>query len=127
LFKRGKRSVRIGGSDKKGDVVFQNEVTNFERFQQFLKNVANKKEDKIRVTGYTDEGDPVYQDLQFDGQEIQYKYDNSNDKYGGQDRGIEKDVCSKIIDRESENGQVEYLVSGCSSNLEHFLLRVEKK
>jgi hypothetical protein len=89
--------------------------------------VANKKEDKIRVTGYTDEGDPVYQDLQFDGQEIQYKYDNSNDKYGGQDRGIEKDVCSKIIDRESGSGQVEYLVSGCSNNLEHFLLRTEKK
>jgi len=112
---------------KRGDVVYQSEVINLERFEQFLSNLSKNKEDKIRVTGYTHEGDPIYQDLQFDGKVIQYRYDNSNDEYAGNDKGVKTDVCIKIVEQENEQGEVEYLISGCSKNQDHFLIRVGVK
>lgn len=109
---------------KRGDIVYQSDVINLERFEQFLSNLSNKKEDKIRVTGYTDEGDPIFQDLQFDGKVIQYRYDNSNDEFAGNDRGIQTDVCTKIIEKENIRGEVDYLISSCSNNQDYFLIRV---
>ena len=112
---------------KRGDIVYQSEVINLERFEQFLSNLSNNEEDKIRVTGYTHEGDPIYQDLEFDGKVIQYRYDNSNDEFAGNDRGVQTDVCTKIVKKENEQGEVEYLISGCSKNQDHFLIRVGVK
>ncbi len=111
---------------KRGDIVYQVEVANLDRFENFLNNLSNKKEDTIRVTGYTHEGDPIFQDLQFDGKAIQYTYDNSNDEYAGKDKGIEKDVCTEIIKKENEQGKVEFFVSGCSKGNDRFLISVEK-
>ena len=112
---------------KRGDIVYQNEVINLERFEQFLSNLSKNKEDKIRVTGYTDEGDPIFQDLQFDGKFIQYRFDNSNDEFAGNDRGIQTDVCTKIIEKENAQGTVDYLVSGCSKTPDHFLIQIGVK
>lgn len=112
---------------KRGDVVDQNEVINLKRFEQFLINLSYKKEDTIRVTGYTHEGDPIFQDLRFDGEVIHYTYDNSNDEYAGKDKGKETDVCKEVIGKENTQGEIEYLISGCSKNLEHILISVEKK
>ncbi|ETI66175.1 DUF4362 domain-containing protein [Neobacillus vireti] len=111
---------------KRGDIVYQGEAANLERFEQFLLNLSNKKEDTIRVTGYTDEGDPIFKDLQFDGKDIQYTYDNSKDEYGGKDKGIVKDVCTEITKKENEQGEVEFFISGCSKGNDGFLIRVEK-
>lgn len=111
---------------KRGDVVYQSEVDNFERFEQFLKKLSDKKEDSIRVTGYTHEGDPIFKDLQFDGKVIQYTYDYSNGEFAGNDKGIEKDVCTKITEKDTEQGDVEFLISGCSKGYDQFLIRVEK-
>lgn len=111
---------------KKGDVVYQYGVVNLERFKQFLINLSNKKEDTLRVTGYTHEGDPIFHDLQFDGKVIQYTYDNSNDEFAGNDKGIERDVCKEIIEKENAQGDVEFLISGCSKGNDRFLIRVEK-
>jgi Domain of unknown function (DUF4362) len=113
---------------KKGDVVYLNKVFNLARFEQFLTNLSNKKEDTIRVTGYTDEGDPIFQDLRFDGKLIHYRYDNSNDAFGGNNTGIVTDVCTKIIEEENVQGEIDYLISGCSKNPDnsYFLIRVEK-
>jgi hypothetical protein len=110
---------------KRGDVVYQNKVVNLERFEEFLINISNKKEDTIRVTGYTDEGDPIFKDLQFDGKVIHFTYDNTNDKFAG-DKGIEEDDCTGIIKEESEPGKIYFLISGCSKGNDRFLIRVEK-
>ncbi|WHY27775.1 DUF4362 domain-containing protein [Bacillus wiedmannii] len=112
---------------KKGDIVYQVKADNLERFEKFLDNLSNKKEDTIRVTSYTKEGDPIFEDLQFDGKSIQYTYDNSNDAYAGNDKGIETDVCTEIIKKENEQGQDDFFVSGCSKGDDRFLIRVEKK
>jgi hypothetical protein len=111
---------------KRGDIVYQDEVINIEKFEQFLINISNKKEDCIRVRGYTHEGDPIFQDLQFDGKVIEYSYDNSNDEFAGNNRGVETDVCTEIIEKENTQGEVEYLISGCSKKLDHLLISVEK-
>jgi hypothetical protein len=111
---------------KRGDVVYQVEVANLERFEQFLTNLSRKEEDTVRVTGYTDEGDPIFQDLHFDGNVIHYTYDNSNDEFAGKDKGKEKDICKQIINRENEQDEVEFLISDCSKGKARFLLRVEK-
>jgi hypothetical protein len=111
---------------ERGDVVYQNEVVNLERFEQFLINLSNKKEDTIRVTSYTHEGDPIFQDLRFNGKVIQYTYDNSNDEFAGNNKGIENDVCNEIIEKENAQGEVEFFISGCSKGNERFLIRVEK-
>lgn len=111
---------------KRGDIVYQDEVANFERFEKFLSNLSSKNEDSIRVTGYTHEGDPIFQDLQFDGKAIQYIYDNSHDEYAGNDKGIEKDNCTEIIEKENEQGEVDFFASGCSKGDDRFLFSVEK-
>ncbi len=111
---------------KRGDVVYQVDVANLDKFEQFLMNISRKKVDTIRVTGYTNEGDPIFQDLKFDGKAIQYTYDNSNDAYAGKDEAIEKAVCTEIIKKENEQAKVEYIVSGCSTGNDRVLIRVEK-
>lgn len=119
----------VFGSDeaiKRGDVVYRNEVVNLERFEKFLINLSNKKANTMRVTGYTHEGNPIFQDLRFDGEIIHYTYNNSNDKYAEKDKGKETDVCKEIIAKENTQGEIEYLISGCSKNLEHILIRIEK-
>jgi hypothetical protein len=114
---------------QKGDVVFLNKIFNFERFEQFLINVSKNKKDNIRVTGYTDEGDPIFKDLIFDGKEIQYSYDDSKDAFGGSKWRIKTDVCKKIIKEKNEQGDIEYIVRGCKKNnpdISYFLIRVAK-
>lgn len=114
---------------KKGDVVYQNKVHNFKRFEQFLTNLSNKKEDSIRVTGYTDEGDPIFKDIKYDGKVIRYTYNDSNDAYGGSEKGIKKDVCTNISEEENIQGEIDFIISGCTKNstdISYFLLRVPK-
>lgn len=63
--------------------------------------------------------------MHFDGNAIQYTYNNSNDKYAG-NRGREKDVCTEIIKKDNEQGEVEFFISGCSKGYDRFLISVEK-
>ncbi|WZX99124.1 DUF4362 domain-containing protein [Bacillus sp. FSL W7-1360] len=104
----------------RGDVVvdyFQDRVYNFETFERFIQSISSGKEDAIRLTSYTLEGDPIFQDVQFDGKGINYSYNNSYDQFGGDDRGIETDVCEGIIKEENEKGEADYLLTGCSEEL----------
>jgi hypothetical protein len=111
----------------KGDVVFIDPTySNIEKFDRFLTNLGSRKPDSIRITGYTDEGDPIFRDLKFDGEIISYTYDNSNDKFGGRDKGRRTDTCAKISSEETAQGQKLYKVSGCKKNdpkMSYYLLR----
>lgn len=99
-------------------------ITNLERFYNFIKNVDSRTKDKIRITMYTVEGDPIFLNLNFDGKQIQYTFDDSQDGFAGPDKGIKSSTCSDLEINNSENG-VEYFLSGCSSevgNTFHFLV-----
>lgn len=110
----------------RGDIVMADKTYHFDRFERFRLNVAVRAEDRIRITGYTDEGNPVYKDLWFDGTSIQYTYDNSNDEYGGSGRAIRTDECAGIALEKDSNGASSYILQGCQkndANIGYFLLR----
>jgi len=58
-------------------------ITNFSRFEAFLKNIQKQHADTIRITNYTIEGAPIFHDLLFDGSTINLVIDNSEDAYRG--------------------------------------------
>jgi hypothetical protein len=108
---------------KNGDIVNDHgEISNLDKFKQFMKNVNNGVKDKIRITSYTTEGDPIFDNLGYDGKKIKYTYDDSQDRYGGS--GIKSATCSDIERTNYENG-VEYHLSKCSSDIGHnFIFRL---
>lgn len=52
-----------------------------------MTDYETRKESKVRITGYTEEGAPIISDLNFNGKEIEYIFDNSRDKHGGKQKG----------------------------------------
>lgn len=110
---------------RRGDIVYQNKVKNIKRLNEFIANFSNNKPDTIRITVFTKEGDPIFQDLKFDEEAIQYNYDNSNDQYAGKGKGIKFDVCKSIAKKENDQNIFEYYLSNCTKNHEYFLIPVE--
>ena len=51
-----------------GDVVHvHGTFLNLDKWDGFLRNVEDKKEDRVRLTQYTIEGDPIFYELVYDG------------------------------------------------------------
>ncbi|MFJ8260674.1 DUF4362 domain-containing protein [Rummeliibacillus sp. NPDC094406] len=110
---------------KRGDVVQTSiSVNNFDRFINFFSNYNDEKADKIRITGYTIEGDPIFTDLNYDGKKILYTEDNSNDAYGAKE--IIKDVCNKIIEEKKEQRTIWYSLSSCSKDKSYLLISIDQ-
>lgn len=113
---------------KRGDVVYLSEVYNWDVFERFMANLSNNQPDRIRVTGYTDEGDPIFKDLVFDGKTIDYTYDDSNDAFGGPNKGVRTNTCSTVTSEDSQ-GEVRYSISDCTiydPEMGYFLLSTNK-
>lgn len=85
----------------RGDIVSWEKVYNLDKFEKFITNLSSKKADNIRVTSYTDEGDPIFKDLKFDGNVINYSYDTSNDAFGGSNTGVRTDTCSEVTSKKA--------------------------
>lgn len=99
-----------------GDVVvgLEGETKNFDRFEVFLESVDRGRSDEIRITTYTIEGDPIFYNLQYNGEQIVYTYDNTEDGYGS-GKGKRSTNCSQLNKLDTEDG-VEYRLSGCENN-----------
>jgi hypothetical protein len=113
----------------RGDIVSIEKVYNLDKFEQFITNLSSKKADSIRVTSYTDEGDPIFKDLKFDGSVISYSYDTSNDEFGGGSIGVRTDTCSDITSEKNAQGEIVYSISGCTNKnpeIDYYLLRTIK-
>lgn len=63
---------------------------NFHQWGSYCPLMRNK----VRIVNYTDEGDPIFQTLDYDGININYLFDDSNDKFGGSHKG-KKVMCVK--------------------------------
>lgn len=101
----------IETASERGDVVDEHgKVKNADRLDTFYRNTLAKKKDKIRVAHLTTEGDPIFNDLEFNGKEIKYKYDNSEDKFGNPD--IRKTTCKAFV-RSQAGAVMEYKLEGC--------------
>ncbi|WP_431801868.1 DUF4362 domain-containing protein [Halobacillus andaensis] len=57
-------------------------VKNTQYLDDFINNVNEQQEDEVRIVSYTDEGDPLFTYLSYDGDELTYKLDTSQDKQG---------------------------------------------
>jgi hypothetical protein len=78
--------------------IYYGGIENAERLMTFTKRVGQHKRDEMRITQLTKEGDPIYQDVRFDGKKYQYTHDNREDTYGNKE--VTKDTCKgyKLIE-----------------------------
>ncbi|MTH55346.1 DUF4362 domain-containing protein [Bacillus mangrovi] len=88
------------------------EVTNYNKFIQFINNLNTGKDnkEKIRVVRYTNEGDPILHDLEYDGKKIISTIDRTRDEFGTQQ--VDTTSC-KTIDSKEDEDKIEYVLSGC--------------
>lgn len=107
-----------------GDVVnLHGQFINLDKWSRFVKNVEEGNPDEVQITSYTIEGGAIFDDLTYDGEQIEYTFDNSKDAFGSPQKrtsfckGIEKAVTDK---------GTEYTLSGCdrpeSEQTFHFLI-----
>lgn len=103
---------------KNGDIIVGHlGPTNFEKIDSFITGFENQKASKLRITSYSEEGDPILSDLIYDGKQINYIFDNSRDKHGGKQKGKDKTSCNNIekrsVTREDSTKGFEYILTGC--------------
>jgi hypothetical protein len=94
-------------------------TANVDKLEAFYNDFNQKQNSQITIVHYTDEGDPVYLDLNYDGQTITYVYDNSWDGFGGEDKGVKETTCNMISLRTGsyETYGAEYFLSGCNADI----------
>lgn len=97
------------------------EVKNLERFQQFTEKIVGQERDHIRIIHYTTEGDPIYYDLNFNGEEIAFTVDSSQDQYGSGE--MAEVICTELAAAESIEG-MDYFLDGCEHAERQFILSV---
>ena len=91
---------------------------NMESFYEFRENMKLGTADRIRITAFTKEGDPIYKTIEYDGEVMTYTYDNSEDKFGGDDIGKKSDTC-RTIEGEQEGLQSQYYFTDCTTNADN--------
>ncbi|WP_224077492.1 DUF4362 domain-containing protein [Planococcus chinensis] len=85
---------------------------NFDRLDRFLQNFQQREPDHIKVIFYTTEGDPIYQDLEFDGKAIKSIYDSREDQYGSGE--VIETICTEFEAVET-GGNPDYILTGCEN------------
>ena len=112
---------------KDDDVMFNHEgeiTSNLDKLEKFIQNVKDGNEDKIRIVRNTTEGDPIFDTLNYNGENIKYTYDNSHDEFGGSDRGKKSATCTNLESEDTEKGS-KYYLSDCSSDIgNHFYFQI---
>ena len=98
------------------------EVTNLQRFEDFVLNVNAKQNDKIRIVSYTTEGGQILKDLIFDGNNIMYTIDTTRDQY--REQLVAATACQSIEKIESSELTV-YKINKCEEELDNYLLVVK--
>lgn len=100
------------------------EIENIKRFKEFLNNVEQGNNDSIRVVIYTVEGDPMLQELEYDGEVIKSITDTRRDKFG--EGSIFSTTCTSIeVVKTTE--MTEYILKGCENGLDNTILVTGKQ
>jgi hypothetical protein len=113
-------------------------LSNIGKLEEFHQSVQNKLKGQISIAQYTVEGDPIFIDLDFNGQTIKYTYDNSWDAFGGQGKGVRTVTCEVMNKRTGSYGESNgtvYTLDQCNRDIgysdtekkEYFLLFVPQK
>jgi hypothetical protein len=98
---------------QQGDVVnIHGQIRNLDQFTQFMKNVDDHVDTKLRIVQLTIEGDPIFYDLDYKNSKISYTFDESEDTFGGNKKM--KTDCTGIVSEKVERGTA-YKLAGCQS------------
>ncbi len=85
--------------------------------EDYLKN----KKDWIRVTRYGDEGEVIFQELFFNGNEIEYRLIQE-----GWDYGIKASSCKKLEKKEDPHSdKYYYVLQGCKGETEQEIILIK--
>lgn len=100
-------------------------IENADRFHEFTKRIAKHEKDEIRIMQRTIEGDPIYQNVRFDGQDYQYTHDNREDAYGTKE--VTKDKCKdfRVIETNTETTALLEKCEDRGGSIELFYLRYD--
>jgi len=110
-------------AENNGDVVnLHGRISNLDRWNQFLKDVAKGTPTEVHVTSYTIEGGAIFQDLNYDGTAIEYSFDNTKDAFGTPMRTIA--YCKGITQSKVEHG-TQYTLAQCDQDEQSFSFTVE--
>lgn len=108
-----------------GDVVdLHGQMSNIEKLDDFVANVQLGVKSAIRITRYTIEGDPIFYDLAFDENKIQYKFDNSMDTFGAAQK--RKLTCRSFTTKDAGE-RIHYTLSGCEGTAEDEVILSRKR
>lgn len=98
-----------------GDVVnVHGKLSNIEKWQTFVKNLESNNPDKVRITQYTIEGDPIFYELSYHGELINYTFDNSMDAYGS-DLKRPSTECTGLDVQQTEDERDGFVLKGCDN------------
>ncbi|OWR32407.1 hypothetical protein CDO73_02020 [Saccharibacillus sp. O23] len=93
-------------------------LTHIEKWTAFLEQVERQQPASVQVTKFTDEGDPIFHNLDYDGSRIHYAYDNSLDGFGTPDK--KQDTCRRLAGEPTANNPAEsrttYTLEGCDGS-----------
>ena len=107
---------------KNGDIVTTPERHNGDRFETFLTRVDQKKQDTIRITGYTTEGDAILEDVTYDGERFTYSLDSSRDEYGSQTDDRDKEICQNFEQQATDEGYT-FTLTDCKEGQNHEIFK----
>ncbi|WP_312472061.1 DUF4362 domain-containing protein [Neobacillus sp.] len=85
-------------------------LENIDRLNLFVENVHSGKDDKVRLTRYTIEGDPIFHDLTYHDAKLTIKMDTTKDKFGQGE--VTTNVCKGIQKQESDT-ETKYILEEC--------------
>ncbi|MFS1512708.1 DUF4362 domain-containing protein [Chengkuizengella sp. SCS-71B] len=89
-------------------------MTNIDIFMRFIENLGQGIKDEIKIVRYTEEGDPILRDIEFDGENIITTIDTTRDRFGkGQ---VSTFICKtiKVEEIEELNQYKHYLLNDCN-------------
>ncbi|MFC5470290.1 DUF4362 domain-containing protein [Cohnella suwonensis] len=97
-------------------------LANTDRWLDFLLDFGEGKPAEAHVVTYTDEGDPIFQDLLFEGGTIVYTTDTTMDKFGSPNRT--RSFCKGIDNSKTERGTM-YTLAQCEGDPANFSFELQ--
>ncbi|WP_052398894.1 DUF4362 domain-containing protein [Geomicrobium sp. JCM 19039] len=92
------------------------EGENVHLLEEFIVNMELGESDKVRVTQFTDEGDPIFIDLVYENNGLEVTYNDRHDEYA-KPYGTFTVTCEEI-EANTQDNETSYRVIGCDHELE---------
>ncbi|AWB46400.1 hypothetical protein DCC85_21010 [Paenibacillus sp. CAA11] len=101
-------------AEENGDVVITSTgMRNVKVWSEFYQKVSSGEKAKVQVTRYTTEGEPIFDNLEFNGSDLLFQHDSTWDSFGASEKYAE--FCKRVEKKEAEDRAV-YELGGCTAS-----------